>query len=46
MTTLIEVYNGHQLTAVEQPQGGWAAKIVAAGGGRQALADSSMAGAV
>lgn len=33
MTTRIEVYKDHELKAVEQPQGGWAAEIVPIGGG-------------
>jgi hypothetical protein len=33
MTTMIVVYKGHQMTAVEQPQGGWAAEIASVGGG-------------
>ncbi len=32
MTTMIEDYKGHQLTAVEQPQGGWVAQLVTVGG--------------
>jgi hypothetical protein len=33
MTTMIEVYKGHQLTAVEQRPSGWAVEIVPIGGG-------------
>jgi hypothetical protein len=33
MTTMIEVYKGHQLTAIEQPDGRWMVEIVEVGGG-------------
>jgi hypothetical protein len=33
MATEIQVYRGHQLTAVEQPDGHWAVELVPTGGG-------------
>jgi hypothetical protein len=52
MPTRIEVYRGHQLKAIEQPNGMWMVEIVPIGGGGReamtqpyALQDDAMAAA-